>query len=74
METIISTCECLLYETSLSFKRYLYAEIDWSNRLIAIIGARGRKVLSGCLVFFIKLSKPELIDLIFLPSLFVFEI
>jgi uncharacterized protein len=27
--------------TSLDFKRYLYSEIDWNNRLIGIKGARG---------------------------------
>ena len=26
---------------SLGFKRYLYQEIDWNNRLVAVVGARG---------------------------------
>lgn len=41
METIVRLYKRLLESTKLDFVRYLYDEIDWSNRLIAISGARG---------------------------------
>ena len=41
MRTLYQTYETLLQNTTTSFKRYLYNEIKWDNRMIGIIGARG---------------------------------
>ena len=41
METIYQKFETVLAATTLSFKRYLYDEIEWDNRMIGIIGPRG---------------------------------
>ncbi|MFD2034287.1 ATP-binding protein [Belliella marina] len=41
MEDIIINSENLIEEVSLNFKRYLYTQINWNNRLIGIKGARG---------------------------------
>lgn len=41
MRTLYQTYETLLQNTTTSFKRYLYNEINWDNRMIGIIGARG---------------------------------
>ncbi|MEI6884879.1 MAG: AAA family ATPase [Bacteroidota bacterium] len=41
MERLIELSRHMVEQTSLQFKRYLYFQIDWSNRLIAIKGARG---------------------------------
>ncbi len=41
MERLIAAYSRLLAHTDLRFVRYLYREIDWDNRLIAIKGARG---------------------------------
>ncbi len=41
METLYQKFEILLQSTTTDFKRYLYKQISWDNRLIGIIGARG---------------------------------
>lgn len=41
MKTQIQQFQSRLNTTNLNFKRYLYQQINWNNRLIAIIGARG---------------------------------
>ena len=41
METVLRVYSRLLDATDLKFTRYLYTDIDWSNRLIAISGSRG---------------------------------
>ena len=41
MESIIRLNKRLVDTTSTKFIRYLYHEIEWSNRLIGISGARG---------------------------------
>jgi predicted AAA+ superfamily ATPase len=41
MDTLLEQSEYLLSHTSLDFKRYLFEEIKWKNRLIGIKGARG---------------------------------
>jgi len=41
MDTLNSVSLRRVKNTSLQFKRYLYSEIDWTDRLIAFSGARG---------------------------------
>ena len=41
MEKLIQKFHLRLNLVNLSFKRYLYNQINWSNRLVAIVGARG---------------------------------
>jgi predicted AAA+ superfamily ATPase len=41
MERLFKTYGRLLAETDLSFTRYLYKDINWTNRLIVIKGAKG---------------------------------
>lgn len=41
MEGLLQQSEVLKNKVSLRFKRYLYNQIDWKNRLIGIKGARG---------------------------------
>ena len=41
MKQLFSTFYQLVEQTPTDFIRYLYKEIHWNNRLIAIIGARG---------------------------------
>ena len=41
MEKLIQQFQNRLKSVNLTFKRYLWNEIDWNNRLIAITGARG---------------------------------
>ena len=41
MRTLYQKFETLLQNTPTDFKRYLYKEISWDNRMIGIIGARG---------------------------------
>jgi hypothetical protein len=41
MEKLIDAHHRLLEVTDLGFKRYLYGQINWQHRLIAILGARG---------------------------------
>ena len=41
MNTLLEQSEYLLSNTSLNFKRFLFDEIKWQNRLIGIKGARG---------------------------------
>ena len=39
--TLISYMEEMLKNTPTAFKRYAYSEIDWGQRMIGIVGARG---------------------------------
>ena len=41
MESLIRSFKDLLSLTPLDFKRYLYSEIAWSDRMIGIVGPRG---------------------------------
>ncbi len=41
MENLFSRFRYLIPRTELDFVRYLYSNINWGNRLIAIVGARG---------------------------------
>lgn len=41
MRTLYQKFETLLQNTPTDFKRYLYKEVSWDNRMIGIIGARG---------------------------------
>lgn len=41
METLYQKFETLLQSTTTVFKRYLYDNVSWENRMIGIIGARG---------------------------------
>ena len=41
MKTLIQQFQARLTTVNVDFKRYLYSEINWNNRLIAIVGARG---------------------------------
>lgn len=41
MRTLYQKFETLLQSTTTDFKRYLYDEIPWENRMVGIIGARG---------------------------------
>ena len=41
MKQLFATSYQLIERTSTEFVRYLYNEIRWGNRLIAITGARG---------------------------------
>ena len=41
MERLVGRYRVLVDNTSLQFVRYLYEKIDWNNRFIAILGARG---------------------------------
>ena len=41
MERLIEKSISKINRVSLKFKRYLYGEIDWSQRFIGIKGARG---------------------------------
>ena len=41
MESLIKSFKDLLSLTPLDFKRYLYSEIAWSDRMIGIVGPRG---------------------------------
>ena len=41
MEALFGISNNLVQHTQLDFKRYLYHEINWNNRLISLLGARG---------------------------------
>jgi predicted AAA+ superfamily ATPase len=41
MRTLYQKFETLLQSTTTDFKRYLYDNVSWGNRMIGIIGARG---------------------------------
>lgn len=41
MEKLVGQYRTLIDSTSLQFVRYLYEKIDWNDRFIAILGARG---------------------------------
>jgi predicted AAA+ superfamily ATPase len=41
MEILVKNFKELLHLTSLDFKRYLYSEIAWEERMIGIVGPRG---------------------------------
>lgn len=40
-ESLINNQQRLAQKVSVDFKRYLYSQINWKNRLIALLGARG---------------------------------
>ena len=58
MESIIRLSKRLVDTTSTKFIRYLYNEIEWSNRLIAISGARG----TGKTTLLLQYIKMEISD------------
>ena len=41
MKNLIQQFQARLKTVKVDFRRYLYSEINWNNRLIAIVGARG---------------------------------
>jgi predicted AAA+ superfamily ATPase len=41
MESLIIKSDRLVKDTNINFVRYLYHNIEWSNRLIGIVGAKG---------------------------------
>ena len=41
MENLIIKSDRLVQDTNISFVRYLYQNIEWNNRLIGIVGAKG---------------------------------
>jgi predicted AAA+ superfamily ATPase len=41
MDALYQNFEDLLLGTNLNFKRYLYSEINWKNRMFGIVGPRG---------------------------------
>lgn len=49
MNILLEQSEYLLENTSLEFKRFLFTEISWKNRLIGIKGARGTGKTTLCL-------------------------
>lgn len=49
MNTLLEQSEYLLENTSLDFKRFLFNEISWKNRLIGVKGARGTGKTTLCL-------------------------
>lgn len=49
MNTLLEQSEYLLENTSLEYKRFLFNEISWKNRLIGIKGARGTGKTTLCL-------------------------
>lgn len=58
MHTLFSTFHQLLSRVSVDFKRYLFQEIHWQNRLIAIVGSRGTGKTT-LLLQYIKLHYPS---------------
>lgn len=58
MEIIIRLYKRLLDSTRIDFVRYLFYDIDWSNRMIAISGARG----TGKTTLMLQYIKKELAD------------
>jgi uncharacterized protein len=49
MNALLEQSEYLLENTSLNFKRFLFEEIAWKNRLIGLKGARGTGKTTLCL-------------------------
>ena len=41
MEFLIIKSDRLVQDTNINFIRYLYCNIEWNNRLIGIVGAKG---------------------------------
>ena len=41
MESLIIKSDRLVQDTNINFTRYLYHNIEWNNRLIGIVGAKG---------------------------------
>lgn len=58
METVLRVYSRLIEATETNFVRYLYTEIDWDNRLIAINGSRG----TGKTTLMLQYIKKELTD------------
>ena len=59
MQQLFTTFYQQLNRVSTDFKRYLYTEIHWQNRLIAIVGSRGTGKTT-LLLQHIKLSYPNI--------------
>lgn len=59
MQQLFSIFYQQLNRVSIDFKRYLYSEIHWQNRLIAIVGSRGTGKTT-LLLQHIKLNYPSL--------------
>jgi len=59
MQQLFSTFYQQLNRVSTDFKRYLYSEIHWQNRLIAIVGSRGTGKTT-MLLQHIKLNYPSM--------------
>lgn len=57
MERLIAHYRNLLKETDVTFQRYLYDQIEWDNRMIAILGPRGIGKTT-LLLQYIKLNLP----------------
>lgn len=41
MESLILQSNSIIARTNIDFRRFLYDDINWENRMIAILGARG---------------------------------
>ena len=60
METLLNKSQSLIRQVKIDFKRYLYGEIKWNNRLIGIKGARGTGKTTLLLQYLKELSlKPS---------------
>lgn len=59
MQQLFSTFYKQLSRVSTDFKRYLYSEIHWQNRLVAIVGSRGTGKTT-MLLQHIKLNYPSM--------------
>jgi hypothetical protein len=54
MNIILEQSDFILSNTTLDFKSFLFNKIKWNNRLIGIIGARGKVInryLIGLMIF-----------------------
>ncbi|GAA0879983.1 AAA family ATPase [Algoriphagus jejuensis] len=58
MEELLEVSESMIRSTELNFRRYLYAEIDWSEKLIGIKGARGTGKTTLLLQYLNELQVP----------------
>ena len=50
MERLIAQFRALIEKTDTQLVRYLHSKINWENRIIAILGARGVGAHSGDIV------------------------
>jgi len=65
MEKIVQIFRSRLNNTTTTFKRYLWNEINWSNRLIAITGARGVGKTTFLLQYIKETYKDSLEDVLY---------